>query len=89
MFGTLFLKECKQILKSMVYYIYVAVFVIFLSTQLGGDLVDRIEKPLPDQGSYGRISSHEPSMVMEKILAELMQETYRNSIPWDFIKKSG
>ena len=35
MFGTLFLKECKQILKSMVYYIYVAVFVIFLSTQLG------------------------------------------------------
>ncbi len=90
MFGTLFLKECKQILKSMVYYIYVAVFVIFLSTQLGGDLVDRIEKPLPDQESYGRISSHEPSMVMEKILAELMQETYRNSYatyPMGFYKE--
>ncbi len=79
MFGTLFIKECKQILKSMVYYIYVAVFVIFLSSQLNGELTDQMERPLPDQESYGWVASHEPSVVMEKILAELMLETYRNS----------
>lgn len=79
MFGALFVKECKQILKSMVYYIYVAVFMIFLSSQLSGDLTDRMEKPLPDQEGYGTIVSHEPSAVMEKILAELVMETEHNS----------
>ena len=35
MFGTLFVKECRQILKSMVYYLYVIIFVMFLSSQMG------------------------------------------------------
>ncbi len=90
MFGTLFIKECKQILKSMVYYIYAAVFVIFLSSQLSGDLTDRMERPLPDQENYGQTSSHEPSAVMEKILANLMLETNRNSYatyPMGFYKE--
>ena len=38
MFGTLFLKECKQIAKSMVYYIYVVVFVLFLTSQFSSGL---------------------------------------------------
>lgn len=90
MFGALFVKECKQILKSMVYYIYVAVFVIFLSSQLSGEWTDKVDKPLPDQESYGNTTSHEPSAVMEKILAGLVMETERNSYatyPMGFYKE--
>lgn len=79
MFGTLFLKECKQILKSMVYYIYVVVFVMFLTSQLSGEITQKLEKPQPGQESYGTINSQDESDVMEKELAELVLETYHNS----------
>ena len=35
MFGTLFLKECKQIAKSITYYIFVVCMVIFIISQMG------------------------------------------------------
>lgn len=79
MFGTLVLKECKQILKSMVYYIYVVVFVLFLTSQLGSELVESIKQPEPGQENYGTVSSHEPLAVMEKTLAGLVMEVYHNS----------
>ncbi len=79
MFGTLFVKECKQILKSMVYYIYVVVFILFLSSQLSGELSESMEQPKPDQEGYGIVNSHEESAVMEKTLAGLVLETYHNS----------
>ena len=79
MFGTLFVKECRQILKSMVYYLYVIIFVMFLSSQMGEVITDRFERPEPGQESYGSVNSHEESAVMEKKLAGLMQETEHNS----------
>lgn len=79
MFGTLFLKECRQILKSMVYYLYVVLFVMFLSSQMGEVITERLERPEPGQESYGTVNSHEESAVMEKILAGLMMETERNT----------
>ncbi len=79
MFGTLFQKECKQILRSMVYYLYVVIFVMFLSSQLGEVVTADLERPEPGQESYGSVSSHEESAVMEKVLAGLVLETYRNS----------
>ena len=79
MFGTLFQKECKQILRSMVYYLYVVIFVMFLSSQLGEVVTADLERPEPGQESYGSVSSHEESAVMEKVLAGLVLETYHNS----------
>lgn len=79
MFGALFLKECKQVLKSMVYYIYVVAFVLFLSSQLGEELTDRMEKPEPGKGNYGSVVSHEETAVMENMLAGLIRETEDNS----------
>jgi len=79
MFGTMFLKECRQILRSMVYYIYVVVFVMFLTSQLSGELTERMEQPQPGQLSYGMTNSTEESAVMEKTLAGLVMETYHNS----------
>ena len=78
MFGTMFLKECRQILRSMVYYIYVVVFVMFLTSQLSGELTERMEQPQPGQLSYGMTNSTEESAVMEKTLAGLVMETYHN-----------
>lgn len=34
MFGRLFFIECKQTLKSLVYYIYVILFVLFINGQM-------------------------------------------------------
>lgn len=79
MFGALFAKECKQILKSMVYYLYVVVFAMFVSSQLNGGAVEKMAEPVPGQGSYGTITSHEGPAVMAGVLAGLMEETYRNS----------
>lgn len=90
MFGTLFAKECKQILKSMVYYIYVVVFVLFLSSQLGAGLTDRLEKPQPGQESYGTVNSRDENAIMEKTLAGLVLETESNSYatyPMGFYKQ--
>lgn len=53
MFGALFAKECKQILKSMVYYLYVAVFAMFVSSQLNGGAAEKMAEPVPGQESYG------------------------------------
>lgn len=79
MFGTLFLKECKQVLRSMVYYLYVVIFVMFLSSQMGEVSTADLDRPVPGQESYGSTSSHEEGAVMEKTLAGLVMETYRNS----------
>jgi len=90
MFGTLFAKECKQILKSMVYYIYVVVFVLFLSGQLGGELTEGLEKPQPGQESYGTVNSRDEGEIMEKTLASLVLETNYNSYatyPMGFYKQ--
>lgn len=37
MFGTLFLKECRQIGKSIVYYVFVACLLGFFLSQLGAE----------------------------------------------------
>lgn len=90
MFQTLFLKESKQIVRSIVYYIYVVVFVMFLSSQLGSELTERMEKPEPGQESYGTINSKDESAIMEKYLGELVLETNHNSYatyPMGFIKR--
>lgn len=79
MFGTLFLKECKQILKSMVYYIYVIVLILFLTSQMSGDSVNDLQKPKEGQDYYGTTVSTDKTDIMERTLAELLQEVYRNS----------
>lgn len=63
----------------MVYYLYVVIFVLFLSSQMGEVVTEKLERPEPGQEGYGSMNSHEESAVMEKILAELVMETNRNS----------
>ena len=74
MFMTLFAKECRQILKSITFYIYVMILVLFYVTQLGDFLV--LKEPQKGQESYGEKPSTDPDKIMEAALDSLVRETY-------------
>ena len=44
----LFIKECKNILKSMVYYIFIVVLVFFYISQLGSSVSNDVSKNIPN-----------------------------------------
>lgn len=78
MFGTLFLKECRQIWKNLTYYILVAGLVFFYGSQMG--TISQLTKPVPGQeGSYGTKPSEDPDKVMGATLALLAREYEENS----------
>lgn len=80
MFGTLFGRECKQILKSLVYYLYILILALFLSTQLkDSDWVTDTKKPQPGQESYGMKESHDEREIMGHTLAGLVSEVESES----------
>lgn len=90
MFGTLFLKECKQVLKSLVYYIYVIILVLFLTSQMSEMGVEEVKEPEKGQDYYGITTSQDKNDIMERTLAGLFEETYRNSYatyPMGFYKQ--
>lgn len=77
MFGTLFIKECRQVLKSLVYYIYVVIFVLFITSQMSSE--DELREPQPGQSYYGETVTRDDALTMEGTLAHLIQEVGRNS----------
>lgn len=79
MFGVLFLKECKQVLKSLVYYIYVVVFVLFITSQMSSEGFEKLQKPQPGQSYYGERATKDEKPIMEQTLAGLMQDVYHGS----------
>ena len=91
MFFPLFFKECRQIAKSLVYYLYLIILVLFLTSQLSdGDWSDRLTEPKPGQESYGFKESEDETLIMESTLAELVRETDWNSYatyPFMFYKE--
>lgn len=47
----LFIKECKNILKSAVYYVFIIVLVLFYISQLGGSVSNDVSKNIPNDGN--------------------------------------
>lgn len=76
MFGTLFLKECKQVLHSLVYYIYLAIFVLFMVSQLGGNEI--VSKPTTGQEFYGTKVTTDEHEIMGATLGKLV-----NAVNWN------
>lgn len=72
MFGTLFFKECKQMLHSMIYIVYLLIMVAFLVSQLGDTMV--VKEPQPNQKYYGEKVSTNKTNIMGKALANLVDE---------------
>lgn len=86
----LFFKECRQVLRSLVYYIYLVVFVLFITSQMG-DLPElgELHEPQPGEEYYGYGKSTDPQDIMEGTIESLFQETWRNqynTYPFGFIK---
>ncbi len=79
MFGALFFKECKQVLKSLVYFIYVVVFVLFITSQMSGDSAVRLQAPEPGQSYYGTTVAKDETLIMEGTLANLVEDINHNS----------
>lgn len=77
MFKTLFFKECKEILKSITYYIFLACIVIFFITQMGS--FQGISKPMPNQESYGFKYSDDENIIMQATIDRLAHEFSENS----------
>lgn len=77
MFGTLFIKECKQVLRSLAYYLYLIILVFFMTTQMGENEI--IEKPEPGQESYGTKQSDDKQIIMEVTLENLVKQIEQES----------
>ena len=87
MFGTLFVKECKQVMRSLIYIIYLLIMIVFLVGQMGETQV--IKEPKPDQDYYGVKESTDEKIIMGNALASLVQEiTYESfaTYPTGFYK---
>ena len=79
MFGVLFLKECRQVLRSLVYYIYVVVFVLFITSQMSSEGYENLQEPAPGQSYYGETVTKDETLIMEGTLANLVEDVYHNS----------
>lgn len=77
MFIRLFLKECKQILSGMTYYIVVICIVFFYYTQLGNFNI--LQKPLPGMPEYGTMYSQDETVIMDETIKVLFREYVYNN----------
>lgn len=77
MFGQLFLKECRETARSLIYWILVGIMLFFFVTQLGETEIAR--EPEKGQESYGMHQSEDPDVIMRNTLGTLADEYYRES----------
>lgn len=88
MFLTLFLKECRQMLKCLTYYLIVICMVLMYTSQLSSEGV--MKKPEPGQKEYGFAVSEDKSVIMKETIFMLAREYTANSYttyPFSFYKK--
>lgn len=71
MFGSLFLKECKMWLKSILFYAYVIILLLFYISQMGSESV--ISEPKPSE-DYGFTYSTDQKIIMNGTLKILLEE---------------
>lgn len=77
MFLSLLGKECKQIFKSLIFYLYLIILAVFVTSQM--EEFSIITKPQPGQESYGMKESSDPKEIMEATTGKLMRDWYNNS----------
>ena len=73
---SLFLRECKKVLLSIPYLIFVVVFIGFLLSQ-GLNRLNPIEEPVPG-GNYGTKSAEVPEIIMPAAVDALYQDYQAN-----------
>lgn len=73
----LFLKECKQTLRSIIYWAIVLILIFHFTSQLGEMEIER--KPEPGQEEYGYKQSRDPDTIMRITLGQLAEEYCREN----------
>jgi hypothetical protein len=76
MFVELFLKECRQLLKCLTYYVLLICLFLFYYSQLGEFQI--YEKPLPNQEDYGFKYSEDENVIMNTTVSQLVMEYFNN-----------
>ncbi len=75
MFGQLFVKECRQTAKSLIYWLTVLILVFSYTSQLGELEIDG--EPQKGQQEYGYKLSQDPAFLMKSTLGQLTEEYVR------------
>ena len=90
MFGTLFLKECKQTVKSLAYWAYIVCLILFFASQLGEESWSLVEPQPGQEGQYGYTYSTDETLIMTKTLRRLTEDYAQNgyaAYPLGFYKR--
>ncbi len=77
MFGQLFIKECRQTLKSLIFWLIVLGLLLNFSTQLGK--MEIMDAPVKGQEEYGYHATTDKEVIMESTLGALAEEYYRGN----------
>lgn len=75
-FLSLWIRECRQTAKSLIFYFYIAFVAIFFLTNMG--TVNISKEPEPGQESYGTKESDDPSKIMSCTLGSLEEAYYHD-----------
>ncbi len=86
MFFTLFLKECKELLRSITYYMFLLCTILFYMTQLGS--FDPISQPVKEEMKEEPVSKEEQAMkaAISRLMTEFSANSY-STYPFGFIKE--
>ncbi len=77
MLGQLFVRECRQTARSLIFWLTVLILIFDFTTQLGEMEID--EEPQPGQESYGHRQSKDPDIIMRSTLGQLTEEYVREN----------
>lgn len=86
----LFFKECRKILFSLTFLIYLVAVIGFYFTQFHGDCKEKLSQPVQGLADYGSVSKEVPEILMGRATDELVTEYlkgYYTAYPIGFIKK--
>ncbi|BBF41788.1 hypothetical protein lbkm_0468 [Lachnospiraceae bacterium KM106-2] len=76
MLWSLIKKECSQIVRSFSFYLYLIIFILFVTSQFGD--IPHLQKPVPGLKDYGTTSSKDPEVIMKDGLNNLFLELCNN-----------
>lgn len=74
--GTLFLKECKIHIKSLLFLVYVLLLSLFFLTQFWD--FPMVVEPRENENGYGMTYSDDPNVIMNKTMEKLLFEFNQN-----------
>ncbi len=86
----MFLKECKKIMHSLVFWVFVVVMAAAYLTQFAPELEQRMAEPAKGQESYGTMVVERPDILMpaavQSLIGEYLQDYY-TAWPMGFYKE--